>query len=222
MCCQKSPSPRVRQQRCASAQHLVADAVGVVPLLGVPRERELRVVERARPTTPRSAAPLRNAPRPCAGPPTRVQRGRRHDADHELARVLEPDERRPDRDAPHVALGAVDRVDDPAELGIGRRARPARRRTPRRAPRGRCASREPLADRALDRLIGLAHRREVGLGRRPRGRRRGTAPTVIASADVGELQRELQVRGDVHGAEHTEAAITRPMNGYGPQRAVRP
>ena len=59
---------------------------------------------------------------PAAGPPARAERGRRRDADDELARVLEPDQRRPDRHAAHVALGAVDRVDDPAELGVGRRA----------------------------------------------------------------------------------------------------
>ena len=112
---------------------------------------------------------------PAAGPPAHAERGRRHDADDELARVLEPDERRPDRDAAHVALRAVDRVDDPAVLGVA----VAGGRSPNSSPSTAwpVVRREPLADRPLDRLVGLAHRREVGLGRDLQIVRPGTAPS---------------------------------------------
>ncbi len=62
-------------------------------------------------------SPSRNAPSPLPGPPAHAERGRRRDPDDQLARAFEPDQRRPDRHAADVALGAVDGVDDPPELG---------------------------------------------------------------------------------------------------------
>jgi hypothetical protein len=50
-----------------------------------------------------------------------AQRRRLDDAGDQLAPVLQADERRPDRDAPHERAGAVDRVDDPAVAGRSRR-----------------------------------------------------------------------------------------------------
>ena len=129
MCCQKSPTPRVRQQRCDEREQLVADAVGVEALRGVPRERDLRVVER-RDRRHADALAVAERAEPARRPTSACpSAGADTTPTHELARVLEADQRRPDRHAAHVALRAVDRVDDPAELGVvDRRGR----RTPRR------------------------------------------------------------------------------------------
>ena len=94
---------------------------------------------------------------------------------HELARVLEADQRRPDRHAAHVVLGAVDRVDDPAELGIAATGHVSPNSSPSTAWSVDAA--EPVADRLLDRLVGLAHRREVGLGAHLQVVRPGSAPS---------------------------------------------
>ena len=140
-------------------------------------------------------SPSRNAPSTAAGPPPCIEPGRRRDTEHQLTCVFEPDQRRPDGQPAHVALGAVDGIDDPAELGIGRRTRVRTELLTEHGMTGRV--REPLPDRALNRLIRFAHGREIGLrrdlqvdGAEPRHR--------DFVGRVGELEREIQVRGDVH------------------------
>ena len=78
--------------------------------------------------------------------------------------------------------------------------------------------REPVADRPLDGLVGLAHRREIGLGRdlqvggaEPRHR--------DAVGEVGELQREVERLGGVHGRsirEHPDVPMKDGMVGSWP------
>ena len=63
-------------------------------------------------------SPSRNAPRPRPAHQRMPSAGADATPTIELARVLEPDQRRPDRHAAHVALRAVDRVDDPPVLGV--------------------------------------------------------------------------------------------------------
>ena len=146
-----------------------------------------------------SRSPSRNAPRPRAGPPTHPERGRGGDADDHLPRALEPDQRRPDRHPAHVALGAVDRVDDPAVLERRRRSR--RRRVPNSSPSTRWSveCREPFADRPLDRLVGLTHRGQVGL-RRDLQIVRAEPVHRDAVGQIGQLQCELQGLDGVHAA----------------------
>src|SRR5258708_6079207 len=97
-------------------EHLVADPILVEAFLGVPRHRDLRVVERGyrRHRDPVTVAErAQTSPRP----PTCMQCRSGHDTDDELTGVLEADERGPDRNAAHVALRAVDGIDDPTEFG---------------------------------------------------------------------------------------------------------
>ena len=89
----------------------------------------------------------------------------------------------------HVALGAVDRVD--RSSGGRPRGEPRRRRTPRRSRVVGPRLREPLAQRALDRPVGLGHRRQVGLGlddqvlrRRYRADRDRSAMSASSSASA--------------------------------------
>ncbi len=155
-------------------QELVADPVGVEAFLGVPRERDLRVVERGHGRGSDGFAVAERS-EPAARPPAAVQGGRRDDAEHELAGVLETDQRAPDRQAAHVALGPVDRVDDPTELGVGRGARIVPELLAQHRVTGR--RRQAVADRPLHRMIGLADRREVGFGAHLQVGRRGSAPS---------------------------------------------
>ena len=149
----------------------------VEPLLRVPRERQLRVGDRATTGDDRDrASPSRNAPSPRPAHQRMSSAGADATPTTSSPACSSADQRRPDRHAAHVALRAVDRVDDPAELGVGRAAPGS---SPNSSPSTACpvVRREPLADRALDRLVGLAHRREVGLGRDLADRRRETAPS---------------------------------------------
>ena len=155
---QKSPKPRVRQTRWASASNSSCSPYSLPPLdVAV---AELRVLERRATFDTRIGAPSANAPPPRTAHQRVPERGRGHDADAQLAVLLEREQRRPDRHAADVVLGAVDRVDDPPAAA----SRP-RCRTPRRGPRrpGRAAC-QPVADQLLGRVVGLGDRGEVGLG----------------------------------------------------------
>jgi hypothetical protein len=84
------------------------------------------------------------------------ERGRRHDADDDLAVALERDQRRPDRQPARVLLRTVDRVEPPADVRL--------RDAVLLAGDGLAAlAVDALAERLLDRTIRLGDRREVGL-----------------------------------------------------------
>ena len=159
--CQKSPTPRYRQHWCTRFIILLADAVGL-ERVRCPTRTEICASSSEATDDGEIGSPSRNrAPSPL--PPQRAGAGRGGDSEHQLAGVLEPDHVAQIGSAAHVALRAVDGIDDPPELGVlvdGARVRAellAEHRVPV-APRG-------VADRALDGLVGLAHRREVGLRR---------------------------------------------------------
>ena len=179
---------------------LLAHSVGVKAFLGIPHERQLRVVQgRDARRLDAFAVPERAAP--ACGPPSHPDRGSGDDADDERARVLEADERRPDRHAAHVVLRAVDRVDDPAILTVDRAGLVVEFLTDDGVI---SHPGEPLAKCPLDRVIGLAHGREVGLGRdvqilRPEPR----LGDVIGA--IGELECEREGVDPVHCRSIREA-----------------
>ena len=92
------------------------------------------------------------------GPPAALQlRGADH-PDHHLVVDHQRDQRGPDGHPADEVLGAVDRVDHPAPLAVtGRAHLLAEHRVARPGPRQRAT------DALLDRLVGVGHRREVGL-----------------------------------------------------------
>ncbi len=92
------------------------------------------------------------------GMPAAVECGSRDDTQAQLTVLLEGDQGRPDGDAARVVAGAVDRVDDPAA--------PAPAGDPELLAEhavARALGRESLADRRLDRSVGLRDRGQVGL-----------------------------------------------------------
>ena len=96
-----------------------------------------------------------------SGPPAPAQRGRRHDPDdHPSLGILESHDRRPHRDPADEVLRPVDGIDDPPAaadadlLGLFLAEHPVI---------GEVLL-DQLAHQAFDRLVGIAHRREVGLG----------------------------------------------------------
>ncbi len=91
-------------------------------------------------------------------PPAPAERGGRDDAELDDAVNLERDQGRPDRDPARVVPGAVDRVDDPAAAGSCGDAE----LLAEHAVLGALAG-EALAERLLDRPVGLGHRRPVRL-----------------------------------------------------------
>ena len=93
-------------------------------------------------------------------PPPFVEGRRRKDARLELAVALDREERAEQRDAAHEVVGAVDRVDVPADRGLGRFGAELLADQPVVREGGV----EPLADHLLDRLVGLGHEAAVGLG----------------------------------------------------------
>jgi hypothetical protein len=120
-----------------------------------------------------------------------VERGRRHDAQHDPPAFLEGDQARPHRDAARVVARAVDRVDQPASpprAGLAALLAEDRVAAPLRP--------EDRAELVLDRLVCLGHRRPVGL----RVNDEVTGPEAAERDRVGgvrEPQRELEIRG--HG-----------------------
>ena len=121
--------------RCASsgatrAMHPLADAVGV-EALRVSHANESCASSSAATDDTAMRSPSRNAPSPRPAHHRIPSAGADTTPSDELARVLEPDQRRPDRHAAHVALRAVDRVDDPAVLGV---VVASRRRSPNSSP----------------------------------------------------------------------------------------
>jgi hypothetical protein len=126
-------------------------------------------------------------------PPAAAERGRRDDAEDDLAVPLEREQRRVDRDAADVALRAVDRIEDPAD---------------RRGSLGAALLLtvhgltgplpfQPLADRALDSPVRVRDRGQVGLRLDPKV----GGPEARQRDRVGEVDermRELEVC--VHGS----------------------
>src|SRR5439155_9609124 len=110
----------------------------------------------------RDAHALAVEPRAAATPRAQQVAGDRvvDDADGDLARVLEPDQRGPDGHVADEVLGAVDRVDDPASPLIAHRAE----LLAEEPVLGKRAA-EHLADDLLGALVGLRHRRRVRLQR---------------------------------------------------------
>ena len=100
-------------------------------------------------------APFANAPPPRTAHQVRPSAGAEHDPDAHLAVLLEREQRRPHRDAAHVVLGAVDRVDDPA---------PARQRpsTPELLAQDRVAGPRP-AEPVADQLLGGRSASDTGV-----------------------------------------------------------
>ena len=126
-------------------------------------------------------APVREGALAAGRPPPLPERRRRHDRDASFER----DQRGEERDPADVVLRRVDRVDHPVALLAAlllaehRLARPL-------AP-------DPLAQRLLDRAVGLGHGGQVGLGLDvqvggPEARERDRV------GDVGELQGEREIR----------------------------
>ena len=117
---------------------------------------------------------------------------RRHEPDLDDPAPLEREQCAPDRHAADVVPRPVDRVDDPpsllARVGSLLLAEHALSRP---------AARDQLPDGLLRCPICLADRRQVGLGRHLQVARAETRHRDRVGG-VGELERELEVRGDVH------------------------
>ena len=113
---------------------------------------------------------------PAHRPPAPRQRRHRDDADLHLPAVEQRDQRRPGLHPADIALGAVDRVDDPlAGVGGATGSSPARRRIPRRSPRRPGGVRSRRSRSANSAALSDS---VTGSGRawsRPRDRRRGIA-----------------------------------------------
>jgi hypothetical protein len=122
-------------------------------------------------------------------PPALAQRRRGRDPERRAAVPLERDQRRPDRDPADEVPRAVDRVDDPARVGLAAAALLAEE----------ALAGAPLDDRRpqrlLDRAVGVRDRRQVGLLVDPeiRGAEARQRERV---GEVGELVREGEVRVD--------------------------
>ena len=152
----KSPKPRVRHTRGRARRARRADRhrsqSSMPPKHRLASPSSLTPETRSRRGSAPSPSAV-NAPGAARCPPAAVKRRRRDDADGRGSSVvLESDQRRPHRDAADVALGPVDRIDDPAPVGVGRgrgRRTPRRRSSPpagrRRAARGARARRRVSA-----------------------------------------------------------------------------
>src|SRR6185369_8930256 len=99
-------------------------------------------------------------------------------------RILEADQRGPDRHVADEVLGAVDRIDDPAVLLVADGAELLAEEPVRRK---RAA--EHLADRLLGTLVSLGHRRGVRL------QRDVEAGAVVLQRDLAGGARSLDRRG---------------------------
>ena len=107
--CQKSVYVRATATRfassanCGKPRRLVVETYASASCATL-RDADRRAVEE------RAAAARR--------PPALPERGRRDDADDDLAVALERDQRRPDRQPARVLLRAVDRVEPPADVRL--------------------------------------------------------------------------------------------------------
>ena len=131
--------------------------------------------------------PVRERPAAAPCPPPSAERGRRRDADHDLAVDLEPEQRGPRRHAAHEALRAIDGVHDPA-------ARPHARGAELLADDrvARSVGGEAVPHRGLDRAIGFGYGRLVRL----RVHVQVTSPEAAHGERVGRVsdrQRERQI-----------------------------
>ena len=205
--------PRVRQHRPRQPHQARCD--GIVRVAGrvVEGVRDLRVVEHTdRGHVDRESVAERTEALP--GPPSHAERRCRHDTDDERARVLEPDERRPDRDAAHVVLGAVDRVDDPSVLVAVADEVVELLADDRVRGRGR----DPLAQGNLDGAIRFAHRCEVRLGLDPqivRTKARGRDRVGFVGKLQGEREMRFHGRRVGHGQERIDPTGPAAGPGYG-------
>ena len=191
----RPPAPRAElQQRVETARRppVLQAAEAELRVGKVPNARDLQ------PARLRIGAFAHERPAAGGRPPPPPQRGGRDDADRHLAVLLQRQQRRPDRHAAHVALGAVDRVHDPAPAVAGRRGRAVLLAEDRIAwPRGR----QPLAHRLLGGAVGVRDRRHVrlGLDREIGGAKARQRDRV---GNVGQLVRQRKVvcgRGHVSG-----------------------
>ena len=125
-----------------------------------------------------------------ARPPARPERGRGDDADLDASAALAGDQRPPDRDAAHVVVRPVDRVEDPARLAaLG--GLPAALLLAEDGVR-RIALGDAFAQQRLDLAVGGRHERPVRLAldgvRRP----------VVAHRDrIGRVRQFEGEREDV-------------------------
>ena len=149
--------------------------------------------------------PASDATRRCprAAHQRRPSAGRRHHADHDLARRPERDQRGPHRDAADEVLRAVDRVDDPAP-----RRRRRSRRTPRRSPRRRGRAVASAADRSSTARSASVTGVRSGLvsTRRSSGAEAGQRDLV---GRVGQLERQREVVAPAGHADHPRGRLTR-------------
>ena len=140
-----------------------------------------------------TGSPSRNAPSPRAAHQREPSAGADTTPTCEAAVALERDERGPHRDAAGVALGAVDRVDDPAALRVAGRAELLADDGVARASAG-----EALAHHLLHRAVGLGDRREIGLGvDHEVGGAKARQRDVVGG--VGELEGEREIGVDAGG-----------------------
>ena len=186
-CIQKSPRPRLRHTRCASATN------GVAPSVLAPRAdagvTQVGVLERSTADTCKRPVGAERARAP-GRPPAPAERRRGGDAHHELAVVLERDQRPPDRQTPHersrcrrsgrgstatATIGSPIRPSSSPSTAWSGRARRAARASPPPTP---CRRRSPPSASAL------------WWTSRSAARKRGS---VIASAGVGQLEGERQL-----------------------------
>ena len=146
MCAQKSPSPRACQARRASSRDVALE-----------REAE-DCIRHLRDRRHADGLATGECPRSSLRPPPAPERRRRDDAEADDPRLLERDERRPDRDPARIVPSPVDGVEDPAARAPGRRAVlfPEDRVS-------RALGREQPSQLGLHRAIGLGDGREVGL-----------------------------------------------------------
>ena len=167
-CIQKSPTPRLRHTRCASASNCGPlpcsrhELMLACPRCGVLEAIDGRHLQRA--LIARCAQTTRRPPPP-------AERGSRCNPHDDVALVLERDERPPDREPAHERRRAVDRIEDPPR---------ARRRVADQAlllAEHRVIGsmlREQCAHRRFCRRVGVGDVRRIGLVRGSRGRRRGS------------------------------------------------
>ena len=116
-------------------------------------------------------------------PPALVQGRRRDDRRLQLAVALDRQECAEQGNAADEVVGAVDRVDVPAD------ARPAGLRAVLLTDQAMVRERveQPLADARLDRRVGLGHERPVGLGLDGQ-----VAPEMLAGDGVGLVAGRLR------------------------------
>jgi hypothetical protein len=144
-------------------------------------------------------------------PPAAAERGRRHHSHHDVRAVHQPDQGGPDRNAPDVVLGPVDGVQDPAARpGAG----PAEFLAEHRVARTRPA--QHVAQRLFGRLVGIAHRREIGLGLHPQVERPEPPGGDVVSGvceDMREAQVVVVADHPRNGTACDNSLATRPVPG---------